>query len=306
MIKINGKTFNTDVEQILKLLRLESNDKYFKEIKSVGDYYMTNCPFHKDGQEKKPSCGFHKEKSYAHCFTCGEKRQLGDVIAYITNKGALEWLEEQFEVAEIENKRNLNLFKKKEKDNKKDNIDISKYRVFHPYMFERKLTKEVVRKYDIGFDKESNCIVFPNKDENGNILFLARRSIKTKYFNYPSGAEKPIYGLYELKRDFPNTNYVIVCESMLDALSFVVAGKPAVALNGLGSYGQIKKLNSLPQRKIILCTDMDENGINARERIAKGLTKKMVYEYNLPTGKKDANDCSIEELQNLKEVRYKR
>ena len=46
---------------------------------------------------------------------------------------------------------------------------------------------------------------------------------------------------------------------------------------------------------------MDERGLAARERIRKNLNgTKLIAEYFFPEGRKDANDCTKEELLNLK------
>ena len=192
--------------------------------------------------------------------------------------------------------------------------ELDSYRYIHPYMYERGLTDEVIELFDIGYDKSTDCITFPLRNINGNTLFIARRSVKTKYFNYPQGVEKPLYGLYEYihnkdmivdwynnQIDFKtwDSNTVIVCESMLDALKFWTVGKFAVALNGTGSELQIRQLNDLPCRTLILCTDMDEAGINARYKLKKRLNGKLVMQYLLPQGRKDANECTVEELKNL-------
>ena len=48
-------------------------------------------------------------------------------------------------------------------------------------------------------------------------------------------------------------------------------------------------------------TDMDERGLEARKRIRKNMQNtKIIAEYFFPEGRKDANDCTKEELQNLK------
>ena len=187
-------------------------------------------------------------------------------------------------------------------------------------MYKRGLTDDIIRLFDIGYDKNTDCITFPIRDIQGNCLFVARRSVQSKFFNYPEGVEKPLYGLYEyfqyrssLAEKFrlhPRgwsfldcVSTMIVCESMLDALSFWTIDKPAVALNGLGNELQFKQLRELPCRKIILATDNDEKGMIARKRIRKNLqNRKIVTEYLFPKGKKDANECSKEELMNLKEV----
>lgn len=314
MFKVKNFEFGGEMIDVVNELKYDlakNNISLFDTIKPMSKYISVTCPYHKSGHEKKPSAGFRKDTGYFSCFTCQEKHPLDEVIGYCfgkDNKFGIEWLQEHFSFDEYEenNRKIKTLFTKKEKQTVTyiTEEELKTYRMFHPYMFERKLTKDVVRKYDIGFDKITKCLTFPNKDEKGNVLFIAKRSVNSKFFNYPNNVEKPIYGLYEVKRDFPNTNELIVCESMLDALVFIVAGKPAVALNGTGSSEQLQKLNALPYRKIILCTDMDEAGLKARNKIAKKLKNKFIYEYILPEGRKDANDCSIEELKELKETKF--
>ena len=73
--------------------------------------------------------------------------------------------------------------------------------------------------------------------------------------------------------------------------------------NGLGNELQFKQLRELPCRKIILATDMDESGLTARKRIRMNMqNRKIVTEYIFPKGRKDANECTKEELINLQEV----
>jgi len=64
-----------------------------------------------------------------------------------------------------------------------------------------------------------------------------------------------------------------------------------------------EQLRELPCRKIILATDMDERGLAARNRIRMNMNnRKIVTQYLFPKGKKDANECSKEELMNLEEI----
>ena len=175
-------------------------------------------------------------------------------------------------------------------------------------MYKRKLTDEIIDLFDIGYDKNTECITFPNRDINGNCLFVARRSVKTKFFNYPQDVEKPVYGLYEcnicaktIKNWFPDE--IIICESMIDALTCWVYGRYAVALNGTGNENQFKTLRNMPNRKFILATDMDEAGLKARERIRQSLGNKLVTEYVWDINvAKDINDMNKEYFDSLKEV----
>jgi DNA primase len=304
---------------------------------------MVQCPYHGDGQERRPSAGIRKTDGMFHCFACGETHPLTEVISHCFGKDMFgdfgwRWLLQNFGTVSVEERKDVKLdldrrevsSRNRRSDNSERNSavpsdqyvseeELDSYRYFHPYMYKRGLTDEVIELFDIGFDSNTQCITFPIRDINGNCLFVARRSVKTKFFNYPKGVEKPLYGLYELYMcDYPDgyedydgvwrtvshfPSEVIVCESMLDALAFWTVGKYAVALNGLGNDLQFKQLRELPCREIILATDMDERGLDARKRIRKNLQNtKIVTEYFFPDGRKDANDCTKEELLNLKAV----
>jgi 5S rRNA maturation endonuclease (ribonuclease M5) len=180
--------------------------------------------------------------------------------------------------------------------------ELDKYRYYHEYHYKRKLTKEIIDLFDVGYDSTTDCITMPIKDINGNCLFVARRSVKTKYFSYPKGTQKYLYGLYQLYQLDKFPKEVIVCESMLDALYFWTINKYAVALNGTGDEHSIKQINEMPCRKIILCTDMDTAGLKARQKLRKCIKNKLITEYILPDGRKDANECTIDELKSLQEV----
>ena len=63
-----------------------------------------------------------------------------------------------------------------------------------------------------------------------------------------------------------------------------------------------EQLRELPCRKLILCTDMDKAGMMARSRIRAKVKNKIITEYVLPKGRKDANECTKDELKALKDV----
>ena len=90
---------------------------------------------------------------------------------------------------------------------------------------------------------------------------------------------------------------------MLDALSCWVYGKYAVALNGLGNELQIRQLRQMPCRKFILATDNDKAGLEARAKLRSALQDvKLISEYVLPKCRKDINELSKEEFENLVEI----
>ncbi len=313
---LNNVPFETDLMSILEELRsqLSANGiQLFHSMRDTPDNIQVCCPYHKGGQERRPSAGIKKDTGIFHCFTCGETHTLQEMISHCFGRdddvvGAFgwEWLLKNFLTVSIEERKSLNLDFLRNKEEAKVNYvseeELDKYRVYHPYMWKRKMTPEVVEIFDIGYDEKTSSITFPVRDIHGRCLFIARRSVVTKFFNYPQGVEKPVYGLYELSRFGQYTKEVIICESMIDAIYFWTVGKYAVALNGLGNELQFKQLKEMQCRKFILCTDSDEAGMKARMRIKKNVRNKLITEYILPEGRKDANDCTPEELLNLKEI----
>lgn len=321
-MEVNNHVILDDTQDILIELRkqLELNGvKRFAKFIDSGNNIQTNCPFHKEGQERKPSFGINKNTGECHCFGCGWSGTLSEMISNCFGKDDFgvygnKWLIRNFLSVAVENRPDIDVDfcrrKKITSETKKyiSEQELDSYRYTHPYMYKRKLTDEIIDLFDIGYDKNTECITFPNRDINGNCLFIARRSVKTKFFNYPQDVEKPVYGLYEcnicaktIKNWFPDE--IIICESMIDALTCWVYGKYAVALNGTGNENQFKTLRNMPNRKFILATDMDEAGLKARERIRQSLGNKIVTEYVWDINiAKDINDMSKEYFDSLKEV----
>ena len=294
----------------------------FHIFRNNGENVQSNCPFHKNGQERKPSFGVNCEIDKCHCFSCGWAGTIEEMISELygyqdEGKFGKRWLIKRFNTVEIETRPNIleNFGGRKNVRNsiRCDNItngtisnfiteeELDKYRYIHPYMYERKMDDRVIEIFDIGYDKETECITFPIRDKNGNCLFIARRSVKTKFFSYPQGVEKPLYGLYELYQldEFPKEIYI--CESMIDAITiWTHHNKYAIALNGLGNDIQFSQLNSMPNRTFILATDNDSAGIKARIRLKKYITNKIIKEIILPSNRKDINECTYNEFENIK------
>lgn len=305
MLKIQDNYYELNLIDIIHELKnqLSLNNIYlFNQIKDLPDNIMVSCPFHKDGQEKKASCGIRKSDGFLHCFSCGESCSLEQLISRCFNHNDLgqfgiTWLTKNF-IGEIAENRIINIDLSRDiKTN--DNLYISdselnEYRYYHPYMFKRKLTEDIINKFDIGFDSKTNCLTFPVRDKEGNCLFIARRSVVGKFFNYPREVEKPVYGLYELPE---NIDEVIVCESMINALTCWVYGKYAVALNGTGTQYQMKQLKELKCRKIILALDPDSAGRKGSLRLYKFLKpyKLITFLKGIPHGE-DINDLSEEQF----------
>lgn len=313
MIEIGNNIINEDVSVIIDKLKFELDKngikRFYKSIDTPKNY-MVCCPFHKDGQEKKPSMGILKSDGTCHCFACGWVGSLQEMISNCLGYNDMgvygsKWLVQNFLTVQIENRTDIDLDMDRSKKLSNNNTGfvsedvLDSYRYIHPYMYERKMTDEVIEIFDVGYDKETQCLTFPNRDVNGNCLFVARRSVKTKFFNYPSDVEKPVYGLYELSQLNKFPDEVWICESMINAITCWVYGKYAVALNGTGTQYQYSILRRMPTRTFVLALDPDDAGNEGRRKLKKALFNKIVYEVVVPEGK-DINNLSQDEFDNLK------
>lgn len=315
---LNNTPIGAELSDIIAELRaqLSANGiKLLGAVRDTPDNIMVSCPYHKGGQERRPSAGIDKRTGVFHCFACEETHSLQEVISYcfghyddVAGGFGWSWILKNFLTISVEERKPIQLSYERRYLGKPaqtqyvSEAELDKYREYHPYMWKRKLTPEIVERFDIGYDSDTRCITFPVREIHGNTLFIARRSVESKFFNYPEGVDKPVYGLYELGvlPEYPKE--VIICESMLDALVCWVWGRPAVALNGLGNDLQFAQLNDMPCRKFILATDMDERGLAARKRIRSRLRRKIVTEFILPEGRKDMNDLTKEEFDAIEEV----
>ena len=163
---------------------------------------MVQCPYHGDGQERKPCAGIRKSDGQFHCFACGEIHSLHEVISHcfghddIIGKWGWKWLLKNFATVQLEERKDvpLDIYR----DNKHNSTvnsasyvteeELDRYRYYHPYWERRGIVDDnIVELFDLGYDKEQRAITFPVRDIKGNCLFIARRSVVNKFFNYPKG-----------------------------------------------------------------------------------------------------------------------
>ena len=320
-MRIENLEINADMYKILDQLIKDVNKRelnYFAlGYKDSRDWLRVQCPYHKGGQESNASAGFSKTDGFFNCFTCKEKHSLTRVISDILGVNGKIWLLDNFDGTATEDRfvNDFSLPKREVEEKKYFSEDVLKqYNKKHPYMYKRKLTDEVIDKFNIGYDPDftiiknnrewhfGECITFPIRDEEGHILFIARRAINQKLFHYPEGVEKPLYGLYEIYREMKNgknIDTIYVCESMINALTLWSWGYYAVALNGTGNKEQIEQLKKLPFREIILALDPDTAGRNGTKNIKRQLSShKFIKEVVMPEGK-DVNDLTYDEFKKL-------
>lgn len=323
MININGLEVDVTLHQLLLDLRnsLSQNGIYMLHtIKPVGNNIMVSCPSHKNGQEKKPSCGISLTDTYkgdrkipagtAHCFTCDYTATLTEFISlcFDYKDGGLfgnKWIKANYNVSTSRTRHvnlnfNVRTSTKKHYDTIDDNL-LEPYRYTVDYMYKRGLTDNVIEQFDIGYDNEQDAITIPVPDLKGDIKWVQRRLIKHKQYIIPQGINKTdfLLGASEVIKQHREKDPVYIVESPFNMLTLWSMNYPAICLFGTGGGNQYEMLRKLPIRHYIIALDPDEAGIKGSRKLLKELnTYKILSKLNY-TDSRDINELQ-DEVKNLK------
>ena len=309
MLVIGHRAIDTDLGTILRKIQSELTNGKLRDIINKGDNYVVTCPFHKDGKEHKPSCqlycGETKDISFGtfHCFSCDEKGSLAKFVGACFDQDedfGTEWLLDRFGNTYVDSTPDMQpiVIGQKKVKNTSSAPDLSGMENYHPYMTKRKLTEQVIDEFQIKYNPKLQTIVFPVWDEDGNMTMLTQRSVNTKQFYIDSGVEKPVYLLNRVKdKNYP---FVIITEAQIDALTCWGYGVPACAFIGLGSDKQYDILNRNRIKCWVTMFDNDQAGRDATQRFNRMIRKDLfVVNVKIPDGRKDINDLSEEEFNQL-------
>jgi hypothetical protein len=310
-IRIRNKVITEPIINILYQAKRELTNGKLKDIQKAHDAnILISCPCHKDGYEKHASCRVladetceELEAGYAYCFSCGYSAPFAQVIGDLFNEDKAfgeEWLVERFGNTFVEQEEFLQeivLDKPTVKKEYLDEASLIPFDFYHPYMWKRKLSKEVVDRFRVGYDKERDAITFPVYDERHRLVMVTARSVNSKRFWIPKDVDKPVYLLYDILERGVQTVYV--CESQINALTARTWGLDAVALFGTGSEKQYNTLKKSGIRNYILLFDGDEAGRKGAMRFKKNMPPDVfITDVRLPAGK-DVNDLTYDEVMTL-------
>lgn len=239
---------------------------------------------------------FFDPRNYSTTF---DNRSLSEILIAIkeNTEKRITWQEHIDEIDGVDKRQYI------------DEEELKKYRVAHNYLYQRGISPEIIRKFDVGYDKENRdfrgyreeCVTFPIKDDKGAFCII-RRAIKRKRFYIPHNIEKPIWGLYQVPTDCDS---VIICESIINALTCWSWGYYAIALLGTGTEKQMRQIQVRNWRHIYLAFDGDLAGRRATRRVCQNLYElgRSLYTYFIPLGK-DVNDLTREEFETLRIAKY--
>ena len=84
-MQIDDFHIQADVVDIIQELKSQlslNGVELFSKFFDSGDNVMVCCPYHKGGQERRPSAGIRKTDGMFHCLACGETHTLPEMISH--------------------------------------------------------------------------------------------------------------------------------------------------------------------------------------------------------------------------------
>jgi DNA primase len=268
-----------------------------------GTDYIIFCPYHNNN--RTPAGEVSKESGLFFCFGCQTTRSLIELIMHMTNRTYFETIrfikskETETDIESVINKALHNIPDFVQYDElliKRLNKQALDSPRAMNYFDSRKITKESVVKFDLGFSEKQDSVVIPMQSPDGMSIGFVARTIEGKEFKNTPGLPKSkiLFNLHRVKAS--KTVYVV--ESSFDAIRLDQVGFPAVATLGANvSSSQIELLKRY-FTGIVLVADNDDAGTIMSER----LTEKMG---NLVTivkpdqGYKDIGDMTDDQIRKL-------
>jgi DNA primase len=299
------------MDKILEWLKLDA--------RKSGDGYMVRCPFHKGGQEKRPSMGLNNKSGLwlFHCFTCGSAGTLPHLISSMKGVNvyeAIQILDGKFGVDYGSNAKLAkvsstiaNIPEWKERFKLKDGVmELSEavleiYRIPDPmhYLERRRITPETQKEWETGYDKWMERVTFPVRDEHGILVGIVGRSVNDKQPKYMFYEHFPksgfLYGLNKAKGE-----QFVVVEGHIDALWLYQCGiENVVAIQGSHISEKQAELLKKYAKEVLVWLDNDDAGHAGRNRLRdmlEGYVKLYDVSWDAFPKATDPKDFSVQDV----------
>lgn len=314
VLRVDNYIIETPLYEIVNQLRMVLTNGKLREIKSWSngdDNIVVTCPnrHHKGGREHSAAMNIYVGENsnipygFCKCWACDFQCSFVGFVAECfecSEDFAKHWLIDKFGVlsaAAVTLCEDI-VIKRKRSTAKLPANCLDYLQSWHPYLAERKLSREVCELFKVKYDPATSQIVFPCFDTAGNVLMAPRRSIVYKNFYLDKEQDKPVYCLdYIIKN---NITTAMICEGPFDVLTCYTYGYPAIGTFGNPSPEQIEAINKSPIKVLYLAMDNDSAGRRMANTIRAGLDPRIIIkEVKWPNWAKDPNELSFEEFQKV-------
>jgi DNA primase len=268
-----------------------------------GTDYIIFCPYHNNN--RTPAGEVSKESGLFFCFGCQTTRSLIELIMHMTARTYFETVrfikskETETDIESVINKALHQIPDFVQYDElliKRLNKQALESPRAMSYFEGRRLTKESVVKFDLGFSEKQDSVVIPMQSPDGMSIGFVARTIEGKEFKNTPGLPKSkiLFNLHRVKA----SKIVYVVESSFDAIRLDQVGFPAVATLGANvSSSQIELLKRY-FTGVVLVADNDEAGVIMSEKLIEKMGN-LVTVIKPDKGYKDIGDMTDDEIRTL-------
>lgn len=268
-----------------------------------GNDFIIYCPYHNN--TRTPAGEVAKDSGLFFCFGCQTTKNLVELIMFTSNRSYFETVryikgkEQQSDIQTIVDKA---LYAPPDfvqydelliKRLNKQALDAPRAM---NYFNGRRVTKESVIKFDLGYSERQGSVTIPVHSPDGMCLGFVARTIEGKEFKNTPGLPKSkvLFNLHRVK----SSSIVYVVESSFDAIRLDQVGFPAVATLGANvSVSQIRLLEKY-FNNVVLIADNDEAGGIMKDKLVEKLGH-LVTVISLDKKYKDIGDMDNDEIKKL-------
>jgi DNA primase len=268
-----------------------------------GNDFIIYCPYHNN--TRTPAGEVAKDSGLFFCFGCQITKNLVELIMFTSNRSYFETVryikgkEQQSDIQTIVDKA---LYAPPDfvqydelliKRLNKQALDAPRAM---NYFNGRRVTKESVIKFDLGYSEKQGSVTIPVHSPDGMCLGFVARTIEGKEFKNTPGLPKSkvMFNLHRVK----SSSIVYVVESSFDAIRLDQVGFPAVATLGANvSVSQIRLLEKY-FNNVVLIADNDEAGSIMKDKLVEKLGH-LVTVISLDKKYKDIGDMDDDEIKKL-------
>ena len=268
-----------------------------------GNELIVFCPYHNNN--RTPAGEISKEHGRFFCFGCQTTKSLEEFIMFTSGRSyfeTLRYIRSKGSEVNLESVINKTLYSPPDfvqydevLIKRLNNQALESPRAVR-YFEGRKITKESMNKFNLGYSEKQDSVTVPMHSPDGMCIGFVARTIEGKEFKNTPGLPKSkiLFNLHRVK----TSNVVYIVESSFDAIRLDQVGFPAVATLGANvSVSQIKLLEKY-FNNVVLVADNDEAGTIMTEKLIEKLGH-IVTVINLDKKYKDIGDMDDDVIKKL-------
>ena len=268
-----------------------------------GNDFIIFCPYHNNS--RTPAAEVAKDSGLFFCFGCQVTKSLEEFIMHMSGRSyfeSLRYIRSKGSEVNLESVINKTLYSPPDFVQYDELLikRLNKQAIESPratsYFEGRRITKESIAKFDLGYSEKQDSVTVPMHSPDGMCIGFVARTVQGKDFKNTPGLPKSkiLFNLHRIK----TSNMVYVVESSFDAIRLDQVGFPAVATLGANvSVSQIKLLEKY-FNNVVLVADNDEAGKIMTEKLVEKLGH-IVTVINLDKKYKDIGDMDDDAIKKL-------